>query len=80
VYDDCPEKKGTVEASLILDEIQRGKSVMYDCVVVTGDLGPLLSAWVQVPEFVVGLDRPIDLHVVGSPINIMNSIIQGKVT
>jgi uncharacterized protein YjbI with pentapeptide repeats len=38
VYEDCPEKKGTVEASVILDTIQSGESVTRECVIVTGDL------------------------------------------
>jgi uncharacterized protein YjbI with pentapeptide repeats len=39
MYDDCPEeKKKTIDASVILNEIRNGKAVIHDCVIVKGDL------------------------------------------
>lgn len=41
MYDDCPEeKKRTIDASVILDDIRDGRPVDYDYVTITGDLSP----------------------------------------
>lgn len=66
MYDECPEgKRGTVEASKIFAQIQNGNRIKYDCVVITGDLGPFSSQNL--------------LYIVKYPITITNSIIQGNV-
>jgi hypothetical protein len=78
MYDDCPEeKKGTINASVILGQIERGERVILDCFVVIDDLGPLTMPMVRIE---IGDHQPIELHIVSSPITITNSIIKGKVT
>lgn len=81
MYDDCPEeKKRTIDASVILDDIRDGRPVDYDYVTITGDLSPPI---VTTALTVRGLPpQPMVMRMTNfsSSIKITNSIIQGKVT
>lgn len=72
-----------VQASEILDKIQKGKPVEYEDAIIMGDLDlnklGLKTQRIERPDFQKSLSLPEVAKIVISPITISNSIIQGEV-